>query len=124
MQLRGEHIALVTDDDDNFTGLVTDEDAIEKIFGQIYDEHDTPNRTDNNSNEISIKATINIKELNEAYGLHIPESRHYATLAGFLTYSLKSIPSPGAVIVIEGLTFTIDNANKRKITRVSITIHD
>jgi len=123
MQSEGKHMAMLTDPDGIVTGLITDEDAIEEIFGHIYDEHDHGVVPDN-PDEISINGEINIADINKSYGLHIPESRHYQTLAGFLIYSLKSIPSPGAVVVIEGLTFTIDSSTDRKITSVRITLHD
>ncbi len=95
-------IAVVIDEFGGTAGVVSLEDILEEIFGEIEDEHDTPDLVEKRvgENEYIFSCQIEVDYLNEKYGLGIPESDEYDTLAGYILFDYEDIPPQGEVIVI------------------------
>jgi CBS domain containing-hemolysin-like protein len=117
-------IALVVDEFGGTAGLVTSEDILEEIFGEIEDEHDSSDFIEKkiNENQYILSGRIEIDTLNEKYKLNIEKSDEYETLAGFILYHHESIPKPGAVIRIERFNIKILRATQTKIELVQLNI--
>ena len=95
-------IALVVDEYGGTSGIITLEDIMEEIFGEIEDEHDTQEflEKQTNENEFIFSARIEIDYINEKYNLGIPENEEYDTLAGFIIYHYESIPEPNTTLTV------------------------
>ncbi|MDD2961892.1 MAG: hemolysin family protein [Muribaculaceae bacterium] len=115
-------MAIVIDEFGGTAGLVTLEDLVEEIFGDIEDEHDRKRimarKIDENTYDFA--GRIEIEQLNEIYHLDIPESDEYITLAGYLLYNLEALPEEGETIEIESLAFTILKKSATKIELVRV----
>jgi CBS domain containing-hemolysin-like protein len=116
------NMAIVTDEYGGTAGLVTLEDVIEEIFGEIEDEHDKDDWFEEkiSNEEYLLSARVEIDYLNETYGLEFEESDDYETLAGMIIHHLESIPEKDQVIEINGFSFTIEEVSERKIEKVRI----
>jgi CBS domain containing-hemolysin-like protein len=116
-------IALVVDEFGGTSGLVTSEDILEEIFGEIEDEYDTSEFTGRkvNDRQYIFSGRFEIDALNERYNLHIPESDEYETLAGFILCHSESIPKVNSTIRIGRLSFKILKATLTKIELVQLT---
>jgi len=116
------NMAIVTDEYGGTAGLVTLEDVIEEIFGEIEDEHDKDDWLEDkiSNDEYLFSARVEIDYLNETYGLNLEESDEYETLAGMIIHHLESIPEKNQVIEINGFIFTIEEVSERKIEKVRI----
>ncbi len=119
-------IALVVDEFGGTAGLVTSEDILEEIFGEIEDEHDTNDFSGRRINDRSfiLPGRQEIDDLNEEYKLNIPDSDQYETLAGFILYHHESIPRVNSVVTIGNMTFKILKATLTRIEMVHLTIND
>ncbi|MFN5845186.1 MAG: hemolysin family protein [Flavobacteriia bacterium] len=119
------NLAVVVDEYGGTAGLVTLEDVIEEIFGEIRDEHDKEEGLEEkiNENEYRFSARLDIDYLNETYHLELPESDEYETLGGLIIHELESIPEAGKLIEFEGLTISIDEVSDRRIEIVRIILH-
>src|SRR5204863_9707950 len=114
------HMGIVVDEHGGVEGMVTVEDLIEEIVGEIQDEHDVEvdavvERADGSS---LIDASISIRELNERLSLEVPESSQYVTLAGFLLSQSGKLLKEGEEIIWNGHTFRIEEIMGRRIMRV------
>ncbi len=119
------HVAIVLDEYGGTLGLVTFEDLIEQIVGQITDEYEQPEEPlikQIDSQTLEIDARMRIDELNDEYKLELPESEDFETIAGFLFSSLGRIPKAGETFQYKNLLFTILEAEERKINRVRLEI--
>lgn len=96
-------IAVVIDEFGGTAGVVSLEDILEEIFGEIEDEHDTPDLVERQvgDNEFVFSCQIEVKYINEKYGLDIEESDEYDTLAGYIIFNYQDIPPQGEVITID-----------------------
>lgn len=116
-------IAVVLDEFGGTSGLITTEDVIEEIFGEIEDEHDTTElelqKTGENTYRLSGRHEINY--LNETIQLDIPESEEYDTLAGFIIYHLKNIPGQNETIQIGRFTMKIIQVSANRVELVELT---
>lgn len=122
---RKSHMAVVLDEYGGTAGLITVEDLIEEIVGDISDEHDRPEsvlikRIDERTLEVD--GRMHIDDLNDATGLRLPEDEDYDTLAGFVFSELGFIPPVGETLNAHGATFTVLAAEARKITRLRVEI--
>ncbi len=119
------NLAVVVDEYGGTAGLVTLEDVIEEIFGEIEDEHDKEEGIEEqiSENEYRFSARMDIDHLNEEYHLGLPESDEYDTLGGLIIYELESIPEAGTVLELGDLTIIIDEVSDRRIEVVRIIVN-
>ncbi len=120
---RKVHIAVVLDEYGGTAGLVTIEDVLEEIVGEITDEYDQAEpemitRRDKKTAEID--GRLYIDDLNDALGLAIPEDEGYDTAAGFVFSQLGYIPAVGEELISHGAKFTVLDADERKISRLRV----
>ena len=127
-QLMGEKrsMAIVLDEFGGTSGMVTLEDLVEEIFGEIEDEHDRNRLTAKQLSETSYEFSgrMEIEEINERFHLDIPESDDYQTLAGYLLAEKEAIPSVGEVIDLPPLRFTIERQNAARIELIRVDVID
>ncbi len=116
------NMAIVTDEYGGTAGLVTLEDIIEEIFGEIEDEHDKEDWMEEkiSNNEFLFSARVEIDYLIDTYGLKLEESDEYETLAGLIIHQLETIPEKGRTLELNGYTLTIEEVSERKIEKVRI----
>ena len=125
--LLSEHksLAVVVDEFGGTAGLVTVEDVIEEIFGDIEDEHDSEERVEEmiSEDKFRFSARLEIDYINTTYKLELPEGDDYETLGGLIVKVHESIPEVGERIVFENFTFTIVRSSMRRIEEVIIRVH-
>ena len=115
------HMAIVVDEFGTIVGLVTLEDALEQIFGEIGDEHDVKRpRPAVEAPVIEVDGAITIRDLDTQYGLELPGDAGFETLAGFLLFQLGYIPKPGEALEYGRRKFTILGMDHNRIARVGI----
>ncbi len=116
------HLAMVVDEFGTFTGLVTLEDVLEQIFGDIADEHDVNRPVPSASAAvIELDGSTNIRDLASQYGVELPGDAGFETLAGFMLQRLGYIPTPGESVTFEGRTFIVDRMDRNRIAKVKIS---
>jgi len=122
MQKRGMPMALVVDEYGGLEGLVTIEDLIEEIVGEIRDEADREHRPVERLRDGSylVDASISIGDLAEQHHLTFPESAEYETLAGFILAELQRIPRGGEIVTHQDWRLTIVDMEGRRIARVKV----
>lgn len=118
------NIAIVSDEYGGTAGMVTLEDVIEEIFGEIEDEHDKDDLVEEKLSETHFRfsARVEIDYLNEHYQLNIPESEDYETLGGLILFELANIPEKNSKLKMDGFTFVVEEVTDRRIEIVSIYI--
>ncbi|WP_297806481.1 hemolysin family protein [uncultured Alistipes sp.] len=111
------NIAVVIDEFGGTAGVISLEDVLEQIFGEIEDEHDIPDLTEKriSDREWVLSCRLEVKYLNEKYGLGIEESREYDTLAGFVIYHYEGIPAAGEVVTVGELEVKILRTTRSRI---------
>ncbi len=122
------HIAVVLDEFGGVSGLITIEDALEEIVGEIVDEHDEPDdaladgikTVGEHSAEALAKARIH--DLNERLGLSLPEDENFDTIGGFVFHELGRIPNVGEELVWQDVRIKVLEATRRRIDRVAIEV--
>ena len=121
MQKKRVHMALVIDEYGGVSGLVTLEDLIEEIVGEIRDEYDVESPVIQLSDgTLLIDAAISIRDLEDDYQIEIPESTDYETLGGFLLAALQRIPKIGDVVEIENKKITVSEMVGQRIAKVKL----
>jgi putative hemolysin len=116
------NIAVVVDEYGGTAGIVTIEDVIEEIFGEIEDEHDKEEFIEEriSKKEHRFSARLDIDYLNEAYELELPTSEEYETLGGMIIHYLASIPEAGTMIELEGVKYHIETVRQNRIEVVRL----
>jgi CBS domain containing-hemolysin-like protein len=115
-------IAVVLDEFGGTAGLVTVEDVVEELFGEIDDEHDTEEFTEKvlAEGEYLLSARLEIDDLNEKYGLEIPESENFHTLGGWVLSHLGSIPEKGEQFPLDGFTVVVTRASQTRVEELRL----
>jgi magnesium and cobalt transporter len=121
MQKSRVHLAVAVDEYGGATGIVTLEDVVEQIVGEIEDEHDrTPASVERlRDGSYWVAARMNIDELNEALDWTLPK-RDYETIAGLVLSTLGRIPRTGEEFTLPGYTITVLEADNRRVIAVKI----
>ena len=119
-------IAVVVDEYGGTSGVITVEDIIEELFGEIEDEHDNTALVEEiiKENHYRFSARLEVDYLNENYKLSLPEQEHYETLGGMIVNFIEGIPEAGDIVVVDKYQIKIIEVSKTKIDLVSIEISD
>ena len=119
-------IAVVLDEYGGTSGLVTVEDIVEELFGEIEDEHDTVELVEEKIDDLNYKlsARIEVDYINETYKLNLPEDENYETIGGLIVNHTEEIPEKNEEVTIENYQFTILEASNTKIDLVHLEILD
>lgn len=126
LTLKKRSISVVLDEFGGTSGIITVEDIVEELFGEIVDEHDTVALLENtlNGREYEFSARLEVDYLNEAYNLNIVEDEAYETLGGFIVYHNEDIPKQGEIIEINNLHFKMLKVDSSKIMEVYLKVLD
>ncbi|WP_417363409.1 hemolysin family protein [Galbibacter sp.] len=119
-------IAVVLDEYGGTSGIMTVEDIVEELFGEIEDEHDTVELLEEkiSDNEYRFSARLEVDYVNEIYKLGLPDSEHYETLGGMILSQLGEIPEKGAVVEFDGYEYTILEVSTTKIEIIHLKVLD
>ncbi len=120
----GKNIALVVDEFGGTSGVITTEDIIEEIFGEIEDEHDSSDLVEKalDENRYLLSGRHEIDYLNEKYFLGIPGSEEYDTLAGYIIFHYESIPEKDTTVALDNFLITITDVSSNRIEEVELKV--
>ena len=116
LQKKGNHVAVVVDEYGAAIGIITIEDILEELVGEIQDEFEKTSHSyvEKRDNCYEIKGTMEIDAIKENIGIAFP-SGDYETVAGFVIYKMGKIPKNGDVLIFEDYQITIEKADPRKV---------
>jgi CBS domain containing-hemolysin-like protein len=119
---KNRNLAVVVDEFGGTAGILTLEDVVEEIFGEIQDEHDKEQNIESQTdeNEYIFSSRLEVDYLNEEYDLNLPKSDNYETLAGLIIDHVESIPEKGEIITIQNFEFHILAVSHNKINTVKL----
>ena len=122
--LKRKSVAIVLDEYGGTSGLITVEDIIEELFGEIEDEHDSIDLIEEkiNDREFRFSTRHEVDYLNETYDLELEENSDYETLGGLIVHHTENIPSTGEIIEIDNYQFTILKESASKIEEVYLKV--
>ncbi len=124
MKLKKAHMAIVLDEYGGTAGLVTMEDLLEEVVGDIWDEYDVirPMVEQVGDGVLELDGRISVDEASEVLGVELPEGE-YDSLAGLLYDRLGVVPKAGADVELEEVTFTVKELDGLRIARVQARLH-
>jgi CBS domain containing-hemolysin-like protein len=124
MQRTGENLAVIVDEYGGSAGILTLEDLIEEIVGNIEDEHDLGEELAKivSPRVLSVIGRAPIAELNEHFGLKLSEADEYATIGGLVVERLGHIPKPGEKLIEGDLTITVTRSDARAVRELMLTL--
>lgn len=118
------HLAVVVDEYGGTAGLITIEDILEEIVGEIQDEYededDAPEVTEINDTTVKVDARLPIDDLNDQLGVELPEDEDYDTVGGFVFAELGHIPDVGETFEAHGVKVTVEEAERTRVTTVTV----
>jgi len=119
-----EHMAVVLDEYGGTAGLVTMEDLLEEIVGEILDEYDEPpeHPEREGTDLVIVPGSTNIAELNERFGLDVPDD-HYTTIGGFVFGALGRLPVVADRVTAGGAVFTVREMDGRRVDSLAVDLH-
>lgn len=119
-------IAVVLDEYSGTSGIITKEDIIEELFGEIEDEHDQVLNVSNkiNNREFEFSARLEIDYINETFDLNLPKEDSYETIGGFIVNHTEAIPKLNDIILIDNIEITITKVSQAKIEEIYLKVID
>lgn len=122
MRAARQHLAVVLDEFGGMSGIVTLEDLLEEIVGEIRDEHDDEDASivELGGGRVLVDASVAIDDLSRYLGASLPEDGEYNSLGGFIVERLGRVPRSGARLSAHGLEFIVREASDRKVSKVEI----
>jgi putative hemolysin len=124
LQRTGENLAVIVDEYGGAAGIITMEDLLEEVVGEIEDEHDREEDVARvvNPRTLAVMGRAPIGELNERFGLRLPEGDEYATIGGFVLERLGHIPKAGEQLNAGGITITVTRSDARAVREVMLQL--
>ncbi len=122
LQTRRSHMALVVDEQGSLRGLVTIEDLVEELVGEIFSENDAPTPVIQKEADgsVIVQAATAVHEINRELGMELPEGETFSTIAGLCLYVAERIPAQGDVLEVEGYRLHIVDASPRRVRLVRV----
>ncbi len=118
----GENMGVIVDEYGGAAGIITVEDLLEEVVGEIDDEHERSEEIARVVNRVTlgVSARAPIAELNERFGLRLPEGDEYATIGGLVLEKLGHIPQPGERLKLAGITITVTRSDARAVRELRV----
>ena len=127
LQRRKVHLAIVLDEYGGTAGLVTIEDLLEEIVGEIQDEYDVeePMVVRISELEARIDGRADVDELRELFDveLELEDEEEYDTVGGLIYHRIGGVPAPGDIVNVDGLTLTVESTDGRRVGKVLVVRH-